>query len=475
MPDLLGVTNPMPGFERDTGVRNAPLSPQDPQIQNPVDPSRVGRADGRTDQQNAASQDSQVRYDSNFSTFFQRLRETPNLAQELSKLFSMREGLQVRSGMSEGIAEELAQALKMLQMDPSQMLQFMKGQSESGTRFSGALFALLRNAYTKASSDTVRADILQFLKTYSDYSSTSHLEGNLLRNLRGMANSMPSSWGEKLLEMMARLQNGISAGDRQGNIQLLKGELFPYMSSYVERTHDMGTPRSLLSQMALDLARYEGGSRENLLEAFHRMSAYGTLRTQLGEIDDDTLMNILRAARFSETSPANQFADHLSAAAARALRGEGSTEIQQIFQQLVTAMLINESVYLPLNHFILPWQWDDKMLFSEMWVDPDAENRTETGQGGRTIRFLFKIDVQSVGLFDVVLTHWDNDKVDIRIACPEKVAGFSKEIEKTVSKILERNQLKPTEIVVRRMDRPLTVSEVFPKILERKSGVNVKV
>lgn len=56
---------------------------------------------------------------------------------------------------------------------------------------------------------------------------------------------MPASWAEKLREMAARLENGMAAGDRRGNVLLLQRELFPYMSDYVGRTHDMGLPRSL--------------------------------------------------------------------------------------------------------------------------------------------------------------------------------------------------------------------------------------
>ncbi len=44
---------------------------------------------------------------------------------------------------------------------------------------------------------------------------------------------MPASWAEKLREMTARLENGIAAGDRRGNVLLLQRELFPYMADYV--------------------------------------------------------------------------------------------------------------------------------------------------------------------------------------------------------------------------------------------------
>ena len=476
MPDILGATNPVPGYDSASANRNIPVSPNNTQIQNVPDPTRVTRSDGRTEQQDSGAQGDGVRYDSNFQTFLQRLRNTPGMAQSLSRILSGREGTVVLSGMSEGIAQEMSQILEMLQMDESQLLDFLSGQVRANTLFSGALFALLRNAYARASSDGVRTDILQFLRNYADFASTSHLEGNMLRNLHSMADAMPASWAERLRDMIGQLENGVMAGDRAGNLELLQKGVFPYMGNYVERTHDLGLPRTLLSMLALNMARYENGSEANLLESFHQLAGYGTLKNQLGGIDDKALLNLLRSNQQGQESRAIQFSNHLTAAAAAALRGEGSAEIQQAFQNLMSALLINESVYMPINHYLIPLQWEGRMLFSELWVDPNADEGRNGGGGGgeRTMRFLFKMDVQSLGLFDVVLTTRGAD-VDLQIACPDKAVPFARQIETEVSKILVRNDLKPSSVTVRKMERPVTLTEVFPKIFEGMNSVNVKV
>ena len=475
MPDLLGATNPVPGYDKTSLNRNIPVSPENSQIQNVPDPKKVVRADGRTEHQDSNLQgDGRIRYDSNFQTFLQRLKDTPNLAQTLARLFTGREGIVVSSGLSAGIAEEMGRLLELMRMDESQLMDFLNGQFKTGTRFGGALFALLRNAYDRAASGGVRNDILQFLKTYVDFDSTSHIEGNLLRDLQSMADAMPASWAEKLRDLTAQLQNGIAAGNRQGNLQLLQREIFPYMSSYVERTHDMGTPRALLTMLALNVARYENGSEEKLLEGFHQLSGYGTLKGQLGSIDDQSLLLLLRSRGVNADSRALEFSNQLASAAAKAFRGEGSAEVQQAFQNLIAAMLLNESVYMPVNHYLIPMEWNGRMLFSELWVDPDAEEESGGRSGQKTMRFLFKMDVQSLGLFDIVLTAQGSD-VDVQIACPDTAAPFSKQIGDAVSQILTRNDLKPARVAVRRMDRPVTLTEVFPKIFEGKNSVNVKI
>ena len=477
MPEIMGVTNPVPGHDKAAINRNIPVSPQNANLENVPDLTKVSQADHRTEQQGSDLRGSgNIRYDSNFETFFQRLKGTPGMAEMLTSVFSGREGTVVLSGMQEGIAEEMARVLEMLRMDESQLQAFLKGQIKAGTRFGGPLFALLRGAYAKAGSEAVRNDILTFLKSYGDHTSTGHIERNMLRSLARMADAMPARWGDQLRELLAQLENSVAAGDRQGSLQLLEKNVFGLMARYVEQTPDLGLPRQLLSMLALDVVRYENGSEEKMLELFHQLKGYATLKNQLQQIDDELLLNLLREASghgSEEEQGAIRFSNALANAAAGALRGEGSMEVQEGLKNLVAAMLVNESVYMPINHYVLPLEWEGKMVFSELWVDPNAEEENEYGVTERSIRFLLKVDVQSMGMFDVLINSL-RDNVDVQIACPEKAAPFAQQIESAVSGILTRHALNPVRVTVRKLDRPVTLTDVFPKIYQGRNGVDVK-
>ncbi len=474
MPDLLGATNPVPGQERNTGIHLPPEREKIPDISSTV---RVNRPQERTEQQdNNLNGNRNVRYESNFNVFLKRLRSTPDAADSLRKIFSFGSDTVVSSGIREGTASELKELVSMLHMDEAELMKFFLSQLKTGTQFGGALFTILRNAYNRTDSVNIQEDILQFLKCYVDYFSSSHLEGNMLGELSRMAAAMPGSWAEKLSEMTEQLQQLFQNGSRQQGIQLLQRGIFPYVSSYIGRSHDMGLPRQLLTHLMLDLARYENGTEENLLEAFHQIRRYGVLKQQLAPVDDRTLMLLLQASRTDGNSMAARFADQLAKAAAQAMRGGEHPDVQQAYQEIMRAILINESVYMPLNHYILPLAVNGKHLFSEMWVDPDAGS-SEREKGGRhenIIKCLFKIDVEGLGFIDVVLLNREKD-VDILLNCSDQLAAFSENIEKGIDTILRRNDLKPVRVAVHKMDRPLTLTEVFPKIYERKDGLNVKV
>ena len=478
MPDLLGVTNPVPGHDNSNVNRNIPVSPNDTRIQNAPDPSRVSRPDNRTERQDTGdSTGSQaLRYDSNFAAFLQRMAGTPGMGESLRALFAMFEGKVVSSGIEEGLASEMGALLNMLKMDESQLGKFLFSQMANGTRFGGALFDVLRSAYASSGSEAVRNNILQFLKKYGDYSSTPHIQGNLLRTLTKLTRAIPASWGSQLLPMVSQLEGKLNAGDRAGALKLLQGTILPFLSSYTSKTNDMGLSRSLISMLALDISRYENVSEDSLLQAFHQLTSSPGLREKLGGLSDEALLKLLDSTSFAKAAEGDQFASQLSRAAQQALQGGAKNEVQEAFRNIVSAFLVNESVHMPLNHILLPLEWDGKMAFSEMWVDPDAEENLKRGKGERpnTLRFLFKIDIQGLGFFDMVLA-CQGERVDVQVFCPEKVTPFTQLVQGELSRILTDNGLSAGAVQVQRMDRPLTISGVFPRIFEGENSINVKI
>ena len=152
MPDLLGVTNPVPGLDSQNVNRSIPVSPNNTQIQNAPDPTRVSRPDNRSERQDSGDQagggaERALRYDSNYQSFLQRMSDSPDMREALTEVFRMFQGTVVSSGMSEGIATDMAALMKMLEMDERELTGFFKDQLDAENRFSGPLFSVLREAF----------------------------------------------------------------------------------------------------------------------------------------------------------------------------------------------------------------------------------------------------------------------------------------------------------------------------------------
>ena len=480
MPDLLGATNPVPNYDNSAHTRPLPTGQpaQDPRVQNAADPSRVSRADGKTERQGADNGlgPNGLRYDSNLQTFLQQLREAPDLAAVLTKTLVWMRGMASTPGLSAGIAQEISSLLQMLRMDAASFQQFFLQQMQAGNRFSGPIFSLLRQVYQGSADPQLHETILSFAKRYSDFSSTGHIGESMLALLRQMPDYLPRSWRGRLAQLTGQLEQGLRAGDRGQALKLLQGEILPYLSSYVEHTHDMGTIRTLVSLLMLNMARYENGDEAGLLTAFRQLGGYGGTLAGLNQLDDAAILRLLRENDFTKAAQAAQFARQLSHTAAQALQGQAGTEARQRFQESVRARLRNESVYLPLGHMILPLEWEGKQMYSELWVDPDAEDKDQSGkrQGGGRIQFLFKLDIQPLGFLEMALSARE-DQVELEVYAPETVERSGSIVAEDLRDILAAHGLTGRTVKVSHRERALTLTEVFPDLFEGKRSVNVKV
>ena len=189
-------------------------------------------------------------------------------------------------------------------------------------------------------------------------------------------------------------------------------------------------------------------------------------------MDSKQLIRLLQESAASINNNNNPIADHLSQMSAAALRSEGNADLRQTFQALVDSILVNQSVYMPLAHAMLPVEMDGRMMFSELWVDPNAENENGSFSQEKSMRMLLKFDIQELGMFDLVLTYHDGT-VDASLHCPPHLEKFTEQFEQKMAALAEQDGLKAATMRAAPMARPLAISEVFPKIFERKDSINV--
>ena len=64
--------------------------------------------------------------------------------------------------------------------------------------------------------------------------------------------------------------------------------------------------------------------------------------------------------------------------------------------------------------------------------------------------------------------------MDIQLFGPPAVTSFSGIVQGELGRILTENGLDAGTVQVQTSDRPLTISQVFPKIFEGENSINVK-
>ncbi|MCI9237698.1 MAG: hypothetical protein HFH07_04910 [Dorea sp.] len=472
MSNILKVTTPVTGYDNTLSKQTPSQKAEDLSVKNPIVPDKVVRPDGRsqTGQEQGVRQG--ISYESNFGNFVQTLQNIPKLREIMSKMLFSGMGNLVEAGVSKGTAAEIEALLNMLSMSPDKLKDFLKSQMSGANRLQGPLFDMLRQVMGEATTVELKQSILDFLKKYNDMSSGKHLLENIKGELKEMEGYMFRSDREALQSLSSKLLE-YSMENNRANAQLLKEQIIPFLGRYVSETRDLGTIRDLISLLTLNTSRYENGNVDSVAQAFQRLMEFPAFQKKFGGMSAEEFRNMLMNVDFDRAAGKAEWADSLLSIIRSGVRGEAGIENREAFMNIMNGLLINESVYMPVLHVMLPLILNGVPVFSEMWVDPDEESGNE-GSSERGVKLLLKFDMKEVGFFDMIM-YYENGKMDMMLRYPESLSQHEGEIRKGIAGIMEKNKVELEYLAVEQGKESIPVSAAFPKIFERRNAVNVTI
>ena len=471
MANILKVTTP-PSQSYENSPKGNPTQINNPNIKNIIDPSKVTRSDFKNDFEDPNS-NLAPHYESNFGKFIQLIKNSPGLMDLLPQIFFGRMETLISSGINQGFAAEIASYMEMLKMNPEEFAAFLKSQLEGSVDFKGIFFGELRNLLSSGVSAEFKNNLLVFLKKYNDMASTQRILNSISQNLKNILSSMPKSESDEIAGFIKSLNLNASPGDVNQNLALLKGEIIPRVAQYISRFHDFGPVRNFVTLLTLDVSRYENSNRDDVLQALKSLSSFGSFRERFGVLDDAILNSLLEKLLQEKNSASLPSIDTLASIIQRGVEGQAGYENKLVFQNVMQSILINSSVYMPLLHALIPVEMFGKLMFSEIWVDPDDKRKSES-DSERSIKLLLKFDIENIGFFDMIVC-MSGKELDIQLYYPEKMDKSQKMIQKNISDIVENNGLKFKSLQMAKSNKRLTINEVFPQILERRNNINVTI
>lgn len=472
MSNILQVTTPVNDNNRNIINPQQKSLSDNQQVQNPVDPTRVVRADG---QQGAKTGDAMgegtyvvIDSESNYGAFIKNLGESAELPQILEQLFRA-EDAAVLFADQEAAAPLLEQLFASIQMNsPAELLSFLQAQEEMQAKFSGSFFDNLRKLLGNNRSDAAKEAILSFLRSYNSLSSSQHT----LKQMKGLSEDigrlMLRQFRGEYEDILEEMDWDAPGGDTKGNTAVLNQKLIPFLASYISRTHDYGPVRNAVMLFIFHAVKYEEGDMDRLRQMFDKLTRVrGFDQVFDQEAVEEELTELLKSAG----RQSDKFADAFSGLIAKGANGEAGLENIQQFYNIMNGMLVNESVYLPLIHLLLPFRFEDQQVMSEMWVDPDSGTDNEEG---RRIKMLLKFDIRNLGRFDLILT-MENRQVGMQLYVPPALRERSEQIGRDVTGIFRKSGLNMGQLMVREKKSELKVTDVFPEIREKERTINVRV
>lgn len=153
-----------------------------------------------------------------------------------------------------------------------------------------------------------------------------------------------------------------------------------------------------------------------------------------------------------------------------ALKSIDSFNASNLLQSMINA----PGVMTPLAHFILPLQVENTRAFGELWVDNDDESEV-TGKGERVKRYhlFLTFDVDNLGRFEADVYAGGN-AVDISLLHPPAFARKIDNVIARVNRIAAGAGYNVNRFETGVLKSPHNLTQIFPKLIERRAGLNVQ-
>lgn len=433
-----------------------------------VDPSKQGQNGGQIGPEGG---EGNVNFESNYTSFVQRMHEGMQLPQEMEQLLFTDGTALLTMGDTE-LQELLNQLFTEIEAkDPEELMTFIESQQQAQVKFSGELFDGLRNILNQKISPSFRETILDFIKSYNNYASSEHLL-NQLESLGDDIESLllPSS-RENFEKLMEQLDKDAAPGDTAKNTEVLNKEIIPFLSKYISRTHNYGAVRTASVLFSLYAVKYEEGDKTQLEQLFAKMIKNGDFKMFFKGDPEEALQKALENLK-PQSEKATGFPQMLTKLIQKGTDGSAGPENVEKYYKVLNHLLMNESVYMPLLHMVVPFRYEDKNVMSEMWVDPDAER--EKSDAAKKQKIFIKFNIQNVGNFELI-SMVNNGNVNMQIFVPPTLEETPDNISRNVQDILKQNGLKVSNMELGVLTRSHRVDEVFPEIKDKEKGINVAV
>ncbi len=428
----------------------------------------------------------QVNFESNYAAFVEKMQDSLELPAQLSSIL-FGEGVQFARSEDPELAPVFRELLNNIVFeDPVQLADYIGEQAKIQSPYSSELFDTVRTMMqSKNLPDVYRETFTQFVKTFQDHQSGTHLLQQMQTVSQDVKSLMLPSAQEGLDKLLEQVNWKAPNGDIRENTAVINDKIIPYMAKYIAKTHDYGPVRSAAVMFSLYAVQYENGDGDKLEQLFAKMLGAPDFKTSLMRDHQMTPREAFAkaiAAGSVEKSEAQEKAERtsnlLSEVLMKGVQGKAGTESAKQYTAVMNTMLANESVYLPLLHMVVPFNLQGHAVMSEMWVNPDEEDKPGVPGSEKGSKLFLKFSLAGVGNFELVTympKGYAEKTVELQLFYPQTITEDPKNIADAIGSICENNDLKVGGIYLAPKTRDHTLEEIFPSLQVKEKGINISI
>ena len=414
--------------------------------------------------------------DSVFDKFIKSLQNSPILYEEAKKLLLSKQFINNNIKNDPVLSVFFDSFLNNIKMNDSEILEFLKFQQATYTKFQGEFFDMLRNILNNNPDNKELQIVLKdFLRSYDCFVSVKETNNSIKAALKNIEKNIPEVLKGPFNKITEKyIFDNTNTVDL--NLELLKNEIMPFLGRYVSKMNDFGIMRDYVSVLVHNLVRLEYGSKVNFSDELENLFEYLRHHSHF----DDSQMELLKRSLIStyerKSNIKNDSIESFIKLLDKGLSESENPVNRGAMGDMTESLLFSQNVNIPLLHMFLPLNYKGMFMFSEIWIGKDDENH-DSNKGGEyhnSYKVFITFDIQNLGYFETTLK-LKNSALLLNINVPSSLSGFTEKIKSELSFLLSKNSVIIENISVQECVKARRFSEVFTNLTERKNSVDVTI
>ncbi|HQO95032.1 MAG TPA: hypothetical protein PK516_04165, partial [Sedimentibacter sp.] len=191
--------------------------------------------------------------DSVFDKFIKSLQNSPVLYEEVKKLLLSKQFINNNIKNDPVLSVFFDSFLGNIKMNEAEILDFLKFQQGTYTKFQGEFFDLLRTLLGNNPDNKGLQTVLKnFLRSYDCFVSVKEIYGSINTTFKNIEKNIPEMLKASFNELTGKfIYDNTSAMD--SNLELLKNEILPFIGRYISKMNDFGIIRDYVSVLVHNL------------------------------------------------------------------------------------------------------------------------------------------------------------------------------------------------------------------------------
>jgi len=419
--------------------------------------------------------------DSVFEKFIQSLQGSPVMSESGKKLLLNNQFINHNIKNDPILSTLFENFIKNIEMNDTEILNFLKFQQNSYTKFNGDFFTSLRNLLKNHSNnEDFKVVLRNFLKSYDCFVSVNETYNSISFTLKNIYNRLPQVLKEPFSNLVDKMISDNPMNSTDLNLNLLKNDILPFVGRYIAKMNDFGPVRDYVSVLIHNIVRLESSSKENFSTDLDNLFDFLKFNLNIGE---DELQNIklsLINNYETTTNVKNDSIDSFLKLIESGMKDSENIVNKGVMEDITESLLFSQNVHVPLTHMFLPLNYNGMFMFSELWigkdytdsVNPDDKNKKNKNEPNDTYKVFITFDIQNIGYFETILVLKDS-KLSLEIFVPNSFKNYTKLIKSDISEILSKNSISFSDIYINECVKKRRFNEVFSNLSERKNGVDV--